>query len=93
MRFLVVVGLLVSGCGGDDGASTRTVSNNDACIPAGAGGAAGDACTTPDDCALIACCTCPTGTKMFSAAACSSTCLEAGDACDAALANNPAVCD
>ena len=34
-----------------------------------------------DDCALIACCTCPGSTIMFSAAACTGTCLDETAAC------------
>lgn len=95
MKTLILVVAVLAGCGGDDGdASVRTVSNNNSCVAEGTGGQPGDACTTPDDCALIACCACPGGAKMVSAAACNGTCLDEDSACDVALAEGgPMPCD
>lgn len=96
MRILgvVVMGFGLLACGGDEEVvKTRTVRNNNACVPQGAGGLAGDRCESADDCALIACCTCPDGTTMFSAAACTSTCLSAEEACEAALDSRGIQCD
>lgn len=93
MKHLLLVASLLVGCGGgdDEPSSTRTASFNNTCIGEGSGGQAGDACTTPDDCALIACCTCPGSTIMFSAAACNGTCLDEAAACDAAIAQTDAM--
>lgn len=82
---VVVLGLGLLACGSDEPVKTRTVSNNDQCVAEDPGGQPGDACEAADDCALVACCTCPDGVRMFSAAACDSTCLSAGEACEAAL--------
>ena len=85
MRSVFFAVLLLISCGGSGDVRTRSVSNNDMCVSAGPGGAPGDSCESPDDCSLVACCTCPDGIRMFSAAACDGECLSADDACAAVL--------
>ena len=52
----------------------------------------GEACAQVQDCAMDACCTCPGGAKMFSAAACQGTCRSTGETCQAAL-EQTGICD
>jgi hypothetical protein len=92
VRLVLPLLALAAACGSSE-VRTRSVSNNDMCVVAGPGGMAGDSCESPEDCALIACCTCPDGVRMYSAAACDGACLAPDDACAAVLDGHGPRCD
>ena len=94
---VVVVGLLLVGCGNDDDKKTTAVSGSQTeqktCGSLQTGRAAGEECNGAIECAEV-CCNCSSAGKSYTAKACvEGKCATASDACERVLKLSPVYCE